>query len=141
MTTKRTRLRKGYDMKNDSDERLLEFIELSRLYDRYGGLLSEKSKKIVESCVVYDMSLGETAAETGLSRQGVRDVLVRSHDKLKKIDETLKLVEGYDVINEALDRIEKELFGSSDETVSKNISDIDVSEIKAGIEEIRKIIS
>ncbi len=133
MTTKRTRLRKGYDMKNDSDERLLEFIELSRLYDRYGGLLTEKSKKIVESYVVYDMSLGETAAETGLSRQGVRDVLVRSHEKLKKIDETLKLVEGYDVINEALDRIEKELNGSE--------SDIDVSEIKAGIEEIRKIIS
>ena len=133
MTTKRTRLRKGYDMKNDSDERLLEFIELSRLYDRYGGLLSEKSKKIVESYVVYDMSLGETAVETGLSRQGVRDVLVRSHEKLKKIDETLKLVEGYDVINEALDRIEKELNGSA--------SDIDVSEIKAGIEEIRKIIS
>ena len=120
-------------MKNDSDERLLEFIELSRLYDRYGGLLSEKSKKIVESYVVYDMSLGETAAETGLSRQGVRDVLVRSHEKLKKIDETLKLVEGYDMINEALDRIEKELNGSA--------SDIDVSEIKAGIEEIRKIIS
>ena len=52
-------------MKNDDDERILEFIELSRLYDRYGGLLSEKSKKIVESYVVYDMSLGETAAETG----------------------------------------------------------------------------
>ena len=113
-------------MKNDSDERLLEFIELSRLYDRYGGLLSEKSKKIVESYVVYDMSLGETAAETGLSRQGVRDVLVRSHEKLKKIDETLKLVEGYDMINEALDKIEKELNGSE--------SDIDVSEIKSGIE-------
>ena len=72
-------------MKNDGDDRILEFIELSRLYDRYGGLLSEKSKKIVESYVVYDMSLGETAAETGLSRQGVRDVLIRSHEKLKKI--------------------------------------------------------
>ncbi len=128
-------------MKNDSDERILEFIELSRLYDRYGGLLSEKSKKIVESYVVYDMSLGETAAETGLSRQGVRDVLVRSHEKLKKVDETLKLVEGYDVINESLDKIEKELFGSPEEKVIKDLSDIDFSEIKAGIEMIRKIIS
>ncbi len=128
-------------MKNDSDERILEFIELSRLYDRYGGLLSEKSKKIVESYVVYDMSLGETAAETGLSRQGVRDVLVRSHEKLKKVDETLKLVEGYDVINESLDKIEKELFGSPEEKVIKDLSDIDFSEIKAGIETIRKIIS
>lgn len=128
-------------MKNDSDERILEFIELSRLYDRYGGLLSEKSKKIVESYVVYDMSLGETAAETGLSRQGVRDVLVRSHEKLKKVDETLKLVEGYDVINESLDKIEKELFGFPEEKVIKDLSDIDFSEIKAGIEMIRKIIS
>ena len=128
-------------MRNDSDERLLEFIELSRLFDRYGGLLSEKSRKIVESYVVYDMSLGETASETGLSRQGVRDVLVRSHEKLKKIDETLKLVDGYDVINNALDRIEKKLFVSVDKSEIKDLSEPDISEIKAGIEEIRRVIS
>lgn len=128
-------------MKNDSDERILEFIELSRLYDRYGGLLSEKSKKIVESYVVYDMSLGETAAETGLSRQGVRDVLIRSHEKLKKIDEVLRLVEGYDIINNELDKIEKELFGSEGSKADKDLSDMRLKEIKAGIEEIRKIIS
>ena len=128
-------------MKNDDDERILEFIELSRLYDRYGGLLSEKSKKIVESYVVYDMSLGETAAETGLSRQGVRDVLIRSHEKLKKIDEVLRLVEGYDIINNELDKIEKELFGSEGSKADKDLSDMRLKEIKAGIEEIRKIIS
>ena len=128
-------------MKNDGDERILEFIELSRLYDRYGGLLSEKSKKIVESYVVYDMSLGETAAETGLSRQGVRDVLIRSHEKLKKIDEVLRLVEGYDIINNELDKIEKELFGFEGSKADKDLSDMRLKEIKAGIEEIRKIIS
>lgn len=128
-------------MKNDGDERILEFIELSRLYDRYGGLLSEKSKKIVESYVVYDMSLGETASETGLSRQGVRDVLIRSHEKLKKIDEVLRLVEGYDIINNELDKIEKELFGSEGSKADKDLSDMRLKEIKAGIEEIRKIIS
>ena len=128
-------------MKSDGDERILEFIELSRLYDRYGGLLSEKSKKIVESYVVYDMSLGETAAETGLSRQGVRDVLIRSHEKLKKIDEVLRLVEGYDIINDELDKIEKELFGSEGSKADKDLSDMRLKEIKAGIEEIRKIIS
>ena len=128
-------------MKNDGDDRLLEFIELSRLYDRYGGLLSEKSKKIVESYVVYDMSLGETAAETGLSRQGVRDVLIRSHEKLKKIDEVLRLVEGYDIINNELDKIEKELFGSDESKAETDLSDKRLKEIKAGIEQIRKIIS
>jgi len=140
-------------MKKDSDERILEFIELSRLYDRYGGLLSEKSKKIVESYVVYDMSLGETAAETGLSRQGVRDVLIRSHEKLKKIDEVLNLVEGFDLINESVDKIEKVLFGSKTNNTDENLlssgnnkdfndlSETDISEIKETIEEIRKIIS
>ena len=128
-------------MKNDSDERILEFIELSRLYDRYGGLLSEKSKKIVESYVVYDMSLGETAAETGMSRQGVRDVLIRSHEKLKKIDEVLRLVEDYNIINNELDKIEKELFGSDESKAETDLSDKRLKEIKAGIEEIRKIIS
>jgi len=140
-------------MKKDSDERILEFIELSRLYDRYGGLLSEKSKKIVESYVVYDMSLGETAAETGLSRQGVRDVLIRSHERLKKIDEVLNLVEGFDLINESVDKIEKVLFGSKTNNTDENLlssgnnkdfndlSETDISEIKETIEEIRKIIS
>ncbi len=128
-------------MKNDSDERLLEFIELSRLFDRYGGLLSEKSRKIVESYVVYDMSLGETASETGLSRQGVRDVLIRSHEKLKKIDEVLKLVESYDIINEELDRIDKKLLCSGNNEEINDICNADISEIKKSIEKIRTIIS
>ncbi|MCR5829534.1 MAG: DNA-binding protein [Lachnospiraceae bacterium] len=140
-------------MKKDSDERILEFIELSRLYDRYGGLLNEKSKKIVESYVIYDMSLGETASETGLSRQGVRDVLIRSHEKLKKIDEVLDLVEGFDLINESVDKIEEVLFGSKKNIADEDLlstgnnkelndlSDTDISEIKESIEEIRKIIS
>lgn len=128
-------------MKNDGDEKLLEFIELSRLYDRYGGLLSEKSRKIVESYVIYDMSLGETASETGLSRQGVRDVLVRSHEKLKKIDEVLKLVDGCVKINGSLDIIEKELFDSDANKEDKIISDKNIDSIKKQIEEIRKIIS
>ena len=128
-------------MKNDSDERLLEFIELSRLFDRYGGLLNEKSRKIVESYVVYDMSLGETASETGLSRQGVRDVLIRSHEKLKKIDEVLKLVESYDIINEELDRIDKKLLCSGNNEEINDICNADISEIKKSIERIRTIIS
>ena len=128
-------------MKNDSDERLLEFIELSRLFDRYGGLLSEKSRKIVESYVVYDMSLGETASETGLSRQGVRDVLIRSHEKLKKIDEVLKLVESYDIINEELDRIDKKLLCLGNNEENNDICNADISEIKKSIEMIRTIIS
>lgn len=71
------------------------FVKQSLLYDFYGDLLTEHQKDIYEACVLEDLSLGEAAAEQGISRQGVYDTLKRCNQLLEEYEAKLKLVERF----------------------------------------------
>lgn len=62
------------------------------LFAYYGGLLNEHQREIMRLYCECDMSLAEISDETGITRQGVRDVIVRSTEKLKECEEKLGLV-------------------------------------------------
>lgn len=64
-----------------------KIVEQGLLYDFYGELLTEHQKSIYEKAVYHDFSLSEIAAEEGISRQGV-------HDLLKRCDKILTGYEG-----------------------------------------------
>ena len=70
-----------------------KLIERGLLYDSYGGLLSEKNKRIYEACAVDDMSLAEIAEEMGISRQAVSEALRRIDDRLRGYERELHLIE------------------------------------------------
>lgn len=78
-------------------------IERGLLYDSYGGLLSEKNKRIYEACAVDDMSLSEIAEEMGISRQAVSETLNRTDDKLRKYEKELGLIAKNRRLEECLD--------------------------------------
>ena len=69
-----------------------KLIERGLLYDSYGGLLSEKNKRIYEACAVDDMSLAEIAEEMGISRQAVSEALRRIDDRLRGYERELHLI-------------------------------------------------
>ena len=60
-----------------------KIVEQGLLYDFYGELLTEHQRHIYEDVVMNDMSLSEIAQESGISRQGV-------HDLIKRCDKTLE---------------------------------------------------
>lgn len=62
------------------------------LYDFYGELLSEKQKQIYEMYYLKDFSLMEISECVGISRQGVRDNVVRCEKALKNYEIKLSLV-------------------------------------------------
>ena len=62
------------------------------LFAYYGGLLNDHQREIMRLYCECDMSLAEISDETGITRQGVRDVIVRSTQKLKEYEERLGLV-------------------------------------------------
>ena len=86
-----------------------KLIERGLLYDSYGGLLSEKNKRIYEACAVDDMSLAEIAEEMGISRQAVSDTLKRTDDKLKKYEQELGLIAKTGTIEKCLDEMRSAL--------------------------------
>lgn len=84
-----------------------EKIELTYLYDFYGELLNEHQRRVYEDFVFNDLSLGEIAAEEGISRQGVNDMVKRCSKKLMDYEQKLHLVEKFLSIKNNVEEIHK----------------------------------
>jgi predicted DNA-binding protein YlxM (UPF0122 family) len=87
------------------NEVLEEIVQQSILYDFYGELLSNHKKQIFEDYVLNDLSLSEIAAEQGMSRQGVYDIVKRCTMELKDYETKLSLVRKFQSIKEKLGTI------------------------------------
>ncbi len=84
-----------------------KIVKQGLLYDFYGELLNEHQKSIYEDSVLNDYSLAEIAAEHGVSRQAVHDILKRSTNLLEGYEAKLKLVEKFVQTRELVNEIHK----------------------------------
>ena len=103
-------------------EKLDEIVQQSILYDFYGDLLSDHKKQIFEDYVLNDLSLSEIAAEQGISRQGVYDIVKRCTQELKEYETKLMLVKRFQAIKDKLGIIKEIAVKASDD---KDMSQID----------------
>ena len=97
------------------------------LYDFYGELLTEHQRNIYEDFVLNDLSLGEIAAEEGISRQGVHDLIKRCSKKLQDYEDKLHLVEKFLYVKEDVTQIHAlamQCKQSHDETILNEIETI-----------------
>ena len=102
-------------------------IELAYLYDFYGELLNEHQRQIYEDFVLNDLSLGEIAAEEGISRQGVSDLIKRCSKKLMDYENKLHLVEKFMSLKEEVGQIHQlvqQLKETQNETILQEIETI-----------------
>ncbi len=66
-------------------------IEISMLLDLYKGLLTDKQAETMDLYYNEDLSLSEIAENTGITRQGVRDALMKGEKILTDAEEKLGL--------------------------------------------------
>ena len=66
-------------------------LSLTILFDIYGGLLSANEKDAFEYYYCDDLSLSDTAEMMKMTRQGVRDNIVRAEKLLRDCEEKLGL--------------------------------------------------
>lgn len=66
-------------------------LNISLLYDIYAPLLTPKKREVFEMYYFDDLSLAEIACHTGTSRQGVRELIVRTEEELRAYDGALSL--------------------------------------------------
>ncbi len=78
-------------------------LTIPMLLDFYGELLTENQRETMVAYYEDDMSLGEIAAGTGITRQGVRDTIKRGEEQLKSYEERLGLIAR---LNETLEKVE-----------------------------------
>ena len=73
-----------------------KIVEQGLLYDFYGELLTEHQKKIYEDVVYNDLSLAEIAENAGISRQGVRDVIVRAEAAMQAMEDRTGIIRRFE---------------------------------------------
>ena len=91
-----------------------QFVQQTLLYDFYGELLTEHQRRIYEDVVLNDYSLSEVAADLGISRQGVHDLIKRCNKILAHYEEQLHLVEKFLSIKEKVAQIHELAKGQQD---------------------------
>ncbi|MBQ2940829.1 MAG: DNA-binding protein [Clostridia bacterium] len=80
-------------------------IELSMLLDLYKGLLTDKQAETMELYYNEDLSLSEIAENMGITRQGVRDALVKAEKILTEAEEKLGLGKRIEALESRLKNI------------------------------------
>ena len=93
-------------------------VEVSLLFDFYGELLKPSGRQAIDLYYNEDLSLAEIAAQTGITRQGVRDSIKRSEEKLFELEEKLGLFKRFVQLENGLDKI-----ASLSEQIYKNSAD------------------
>ena len=97
-----------------------KIVERTLLFDFYGELLTGHQREVFEDVVLGDLSFSEAAADYGVSRQGIHDLVRRVDRQLMEYEAKLQEIrsltggdpftaEDAGKVREICDRILKEL--------------------------------
>ena len=68
---------------------------MALLYDFYGDVLTDRQKEFYDLYYNEDLSLAEIAENYGITRQGVRDVIVRAEAILTDLEDKTGLIKRF----------------------------------------------
>ena len=80
---------------------------MTMLFDFYGELLTDRQKEFFDLYYNEDLSLAEIAENAGISRQGVRDVIVRAEGIMQEVEDKTGLIRRFEGVRGHLDAISK----------------------------------
>ncbi len=97
------------------------FVQNTMLFDFYGELLTDKQREYYDLHYNEDLSLAEIAEQSGISRQGVWDIIRRAEAAMQAVEDKTGLIRRFEERNALIDEIEKEL--SDKNSLTESISD------------------
>ena len=80
-------------------------FRMTMLLDFYGDVLTERQKEFFDLYYNEDLSLSEIAENYGISRQGVRDVIVRAEAVMTELEDKTGLMKRFMQIREKANAI------------------------------------
>ena len=81
---------------------------MTMLFDFYGDVLTDRQKEFYDLYYNEDLSLGEIAENYGITRQGVRDVIVRAEAALTELEDKTGLIKRFHVMRGQLEQISRD---------------------------------
>lgn len=108
---------------------------MSMLYDFYGDLLTDRQKEFYDLYYNEDLSLAEIAENYGISRQGVRDVIVRAEATLTEIEDKTHLIRRFHEMHRQLAAVNE----AADKLLELNRRDYQDRDIEQLVQEIKQL--
>jgi predicted DNA-binding protein YlxM (UPF0122 family) len=78
---------------------------MALLYDFYGDILTDRQKEFYDLYYNEDLSLSEIAENYGISRQGVRDVIVRAEATLTELEDKTGIIRRFHLMQDQLKEV------------------------------------
>ena len=101
-----------------------ELLFLSVLFEYYGNLLTERQYEICDMYLNQNLSLGEISAHLQISRQGVRDALIKAENLLKNFEDKLRIQQKNLRLSGLVEDIQKLSYEISDKELASKIVSI-----------------
>lgn len=79
---------------------------MALLFDFYGDVLTDRQKEFYDLYYNEDLSLAEIAENYGITRQGVRDVIVRAEGVMTELEDKTGIIRRFHKMQEQLEQIE-----------------------------------
>ena len=79
---------------------------MALLYDFYGDMLTDRQKEFSDLYYNEDLSLAEIAENYGITRQGVRDVIVRAEAVLTELEDKTGIIRRFHKMQEQFAQME-----------------------------------
>ena len=77
-------------------------VEMNRLLDFYGALLTEHRRDVMHAYLEEDLSLQEIADHMNITRQGVHDAINKAQKQLQEYENKLGLLNRYQRLQKAV---------------------------------------
>ena len=106
---------------------------MALLFDFYGDTLTDRQKEFYDLYYNEDLSLSEIAENYGISRQGVRDIIVRAEASLTELEDKTGIIRRFHVMQDQL----KEIRADIDSIAARNAQLYQDNEIEALTDKIR----
>ena len=91
--------KEGKDMKSQA-------YRMAMLFDFYGDVLTPRQKEFYDLYYNEDLSLAEIAENNSITRQGVRDVIVRAEAILTDLEDKTGLIKRFHAMRKQLQEVE-----------------------------------
>ncbi len=89
---------------------------MALLYDFYGDMLTDRQREFFDLYYNEDLSLAEIAENSGITRQGVRDVIVRAEGVMQELEDKTGIIRRFQKMQCELDAIDR----AADELLALN---------------------
>mgnify|MGYP002074493578 CR=1 FL=1 len=99
---------------------------MTMLFDFYGDILTDRQKEFYDLYYNEDLSLGEIAENYGITRQGVRDVIVRAEAVLTELEDKTGLIKRFHTMRAQLEQLSKDAQRMTELAVRQDSEELEV---------------